>query len=535
MPFGRVIDAARLRTPREHLGVLIDPPLAGLVHAAESADAAVAPATMLGTPLGELRRRLRASLGVGRPLIVSGHQCEFFHAGIFAKTIATEALAASCGGESLFVAVDSDLPKATRLTVPQRAGDELEHGHVPIPGVEEGVPPELFAPQTAAAWRQFFAQVRKTAALAADTALDRLAEAWCGPDRDAVELCAARPSSPAAAQADAADLIDLCGGLLRGAAAVQRAIGLRGSPAIRLSRLAATPEFRVFMAEMMLRAADFAEAYNAAQADYRVRHHVRSPQRPVPPLALGPGRAELPLWAERLGTPRQRVSVAQDGGRFALLAGEHEIGRFDREQLADATFHDQAWPLSEGGWLLRPRALALSAFMRMILADVYITGVGGAHYDEITEQLVARLWGVDLPPLGCVSATLRMGHVFGADCDSAGRDGADLLRDARYNPQRHFAHLPPDLLSRREQLVAHSRQLRRENPGATAERRRVFRAIRDTNEALLAAAGDALLALERRAEQGRHTRKIRAVACEREYFFGLHSLATLRALAERIA
>ena len=57
---------------------------------------------------------------------------------------------------------------------------------------------------------------------------------------------------------------------------------------------------------------------------------------------------------------------------------------------------------------LAPRALTLTLFLRLFVADVFVHGIGGGHYDRVLDRLLVRRWGVE-PPAFCV-ATATLFH-----------------------------------------------------------------------------------------------------------------------------
>ena len=68
-------------------------------------------------------RRLepRRSMPLGRrtrPLIVTGHQPELFHPGVWIKNFAAASIAAASGGVGLNLIVDNDVPKSSSIAVP---------------------------------------------------------------------------------------------------------------------------------------------------------------------------------------------------------------------------------------------------------------------------------------------------------------------------------------------------------------------------------------------------------------------------------
>jgi hypothetical protein len=467
---------------------------------------------LLDGSAAELRERLRRRFELRGPVILTGHQAEFGHAGVFAKTVGVGALAKKVGGTGVFLAVDSDLPKATRLAVPYVEREEVRRAFVPIPGCDPQLPMEWQPRVPVAQWREFFGRIVEIAG-DGDTLLRTYAEGVLEGEPEGL------------GPYDAME---------RGHAAVDRSLGLDELRGIRASALSTTPEFRAFVAHLVLKAGNFAEAYNGAQRTYRARRRQRNPQRPAPLLAVKGDRVELPFWVCRTGQPRRRLIVASRDDRIDLLADDEPIGWESKSRLGRIAGHDDPWGIERAGWHVRPRALTLSAFTRLFLSDMFIHGVGGAKYDEMTEDFVWRFLGAELPPACCVSATLHLPlprYGVGPETLAAARHAR---RDLRFNPQRHLPDLPPDLLRRREELIKTSRTLRRERPSDRAARRHVFNEIRAVNHRLLHADANRAAALEHQWHLLEHHRRSDRIALDREYFFALHPRRTIRELVQRI-
>src|SRR5262249_11009309 len=134
----------------------------------------------------------------------------------------------------------------------------------------------------------------------------------------------------------------------------------------------------------------------------------------------------------------------------------------------------KAWQdLTRRGFKIRSRALTNTMFARLFVAEVFIHGIGGAKYDELTDEIIRRFYGIEPPQFMVFSATLRLPlQSFPVTATDHNRL-AVKLRDMRYNPQRH---LPESAL--REQRV---QQLMKEKqlwvdwqPAQAHERRRRF-------------------------------------------------------------
>ncbi len=109
-------------------------------------------------------------------------------------------------------------------------------------------------------------------------------------------------------------------------------------------------------------------AYNAAA--------ITEPAAQVRPLLVdeAKGRLELPLWRVRKGLPRQRVFAGELG---SIPAGE-----------------------------LAPRALFMTALVRLAACDLFIHGLGGEKYERVTDRWLASWLPVErTAPVAVASAT----------------------------------------------------------------------------------------------------------------------------------
>ena len=136
--------ARRLRAPATDGGMLVDPPWGQAVGLAASNNDRLSAwdYDVQGRSATRLRAEARREIiqmardflrrhGLGDspetitapgashvPLIVTGHQPELFHPGVWVKNFAASAIARSCGGISLNLIVDNDIPKDSSIRVP---------------------------------------------------------------------------------------------------------------------------------------------------------------------------------------------------------------------------------------------------------------------------------------------------------------------------------------------------------------------------------------------------------------------------------
>jgi hypothetical protein len=88
------------------------------------------------------------------------------------------------------------------------------------------------------------------------------------------------------------------------------------------------------------------------------------------------------------------------------------------------------------GYALRTRALLTAMFARVVLGNLFLHGIGGAKYDEVTDEIIRRFFGFEPPRFQVLSGTLRLPlPAFSV----TSREYKELeLRDLWFNPQRHL-------------------------------------------------------------------------------------------------
>jgi hypothetical protein len=208
---------------------------------------------------------------------------------------------------------------------------------------------------------------------------------------------------------------------------------------VPVSKLCEAEPFAWFAAHLFAQAPSFHAIYNDAVHEYRRVNGLRSRNHPVPDLEADGEWFELPLWAWKAGARRRgRLLVRQAADCFELRAGAEAWPCLPR---APASFVEAWMALARTGFKLRSRALTTTLYTRLLVADSFIHGIGGGKYDELTDELLRRFFGVEPPPFIVLSATLLLPLTgFEATAKQA-RHLTHELRDLRWNPQRH---LPAD-------------------------------------------------------------------------------------------
>ena len=226
-----------------------------------------------------------------------------------------------------------------------------------------------------------------------------------------------------------------------------------------LSRVCDDWPFRWFALCLLRDAERLQEVHNSALVEYRRVNRVRSHTHPVPDLARQDGWLEVPFWLwTRTDPDRRPVFVRREGAtvvltdrrdlRIPLAVDANEGVARSIERLGE--WHAQ-------GVRLRPRALVTTMFARLVLSDIFIHGIGGAKYDQLTDAIVRRFFGVEPLEYLVATATLKLPLPRRSieEADVARID--QLLRELRYHPELYVDGDPAarQLVAEKRRWIAH--------------------------------------------------------------------------------
>jgi hypothetical protein len=161
-------------------------------------------------------------------------------------------------------------------------------------------------------------------------------------------------------------------------------------------------------------------------------------------------------------------------------------------------------------------------FARLVLSDIFIHGIGGAKYDQLTDAIVRRFFGVEPLEYVVATATLKLPlprrSVEEADVARIDR----MLRELRYHPE---LYVDGDAAAR--QLVAEKRRwiARQALPH---ERRARHAAVERINRALSELLRDRRAQLVDERNELRSLWRKQTILNSREYAFCLFPAETLR-------
>lgn len=453
----------------QHSGeVFCHPPAAEFEAVArENAERLAASALSIdGTPLREVRHQARSrtlqraaaytvAMGIDVPLppasallLVTGHQPFLFHPGIWIKHLLAHRLAGSRHA-ALSIPVDSDTFEEIAADVPVLDGglrlirDTLVRAPADVPYEAQPAPDP-------ASWQAFLRRL--------DGTLRTLNE----PEIEAAFRAFVDAASNVRPAADIGTFLTTVR---------RRYEGRRRYREVPVSHVSRSPEFMRFFLSILRDSVRFADAFNRHLDAYRERYNVRTVAQPFSNLERDGERVELPFWFIH-GGRRQSVYGTREGRGWTLSTSGDTI----------VTIGDGDGPDALAGIEIRPKALTLTAFSRLCVADLFIHGVGGGRYDRVTDAVIADYFGIQPPRYAVVTATLHLPlreHRTGEERQRLQR----RLLELRHNPERVLRQ--PS--SEQQRLIDDKWRLIASLDGGSLtrrERRQATQRIREINDSL---------------------------------------------------
>ena len=335
--------------------------------------------------------------------LVAGHQPELFHPGVWFKNFALHQLAQQHAAIAINLVVDTDAAKPALLHAP----DEGRIARVPYDRSSLETP---YEERTVVEDERMFADLpeRMAPILAGWNFKSMLPSFW-------QEVMGQARRTPLLGERFAA-----------GRRAMERQWGV-SQREVPMSGVCRTRAFAGFACSILATLADFHDDYNQVVHDYRQAHGIRSRSHPVPDLTADGAWLEAPFWAWRQGRARRgKLMVRSAPDAWQLRVGNEEWPSIPRHRLDRAV---EAWhALETQGYKIRSRALTTTLFARLFLADVFIHGIGGGIYDELTDRLIERFFLIPAPGFVVLSATLLLPLPRYPD---AAKRAAELARQER--------------------------------------------------------------------------------------------------------
>ena len=435
-------------------------------------------------------------------MVVTGHQPELFHPGVWVKNFAVAGMARASGAVGLNLIVDNDIPKGPSIRVPFLDGNQLRARPVAFDVWSGESPYEDQRVQDEAMFAGFADQVRST--LGDLLPRSMLAGFW-------TRVLARRGET---------DRVGLRFALAR---REQEAAWGVANWEVPIGQVCETEAFAWFAAHLLAHLPRFQATHNAALARYRAAYGIRSKNHPVPALGRQGEWLEAPFWVWRSDAPRRKSLLARQLAQTIELRIAGEDSPFAELPLnADRDACCAIEPLADlpaRGIRLRTRALTTTLFARYILGDLFVHGIGGAKYDELGDELARGFFGIEPPTFLTLSLTRWLDLPDDPASAEQARSVERTIRDLDFNPDRHLGDPRPAAA----RAAVEAKWIAIEGEVATrAQRKTRLRVIRQANRDLAP-----LVEPERRTQVEQLAAvkaglKLNTVAHSREYAFPLH-------------
>ncbi|MFO1021960.1 MAG: hypothetical protein U0903_14900 [Planctomycetales bacterium] len=391
------------------------------------------------------------------PLVLSGHQPQLFHVGVWFKNFVAGRLARESQGVGLNLVVESDMCSSTALRLP-----------APPHGKPTFATCEFDTRRSQRPWEEMHLQDRELFRTFPQRVAQALAPWGFSPLLESLWPDALKLSQRTDRLAD----------LLTAARnSLERRWGNRNLE-LPISSLCQTEPFLWFLLTILNELPRFQQTYNDILAEYRRVNHLRSQTHPVPGLRQLGERIEAPFRVWLPGETRRRPLFAQRQGAEIILSDEtDELLRLQFPVNGDprpAIEQLQAWQKS--GVRLRTRALTTTLYSRLFLGDLFLHGIGGSKYDEMTDRLIARFFHISAPGYVTLSASLFLPlnpfPVTPRDAEHFAREEHLLHWSPEQCEIASSAGLEPELLQKLQSLKSELDSLQRDPHSARHKLRR---------------------------------------------------------------
>ncbi len=406
--------------------------------------------------------------------LMGGHQPELFHPGVWLKNFYLAGLAKRVDGTAINLIVDTDTVKHPILKIPLR-GDSPEFTQLAEVSLDGGEEESIWAQRAIHNRRTLVNLDQRIAPLIGEWSWrPAIMELW---ENGKLEPILERSHSN----------LGLFHVELR--RSLEREWGIQ-TVEIPVSQLSQTSAFREFAKGIVDDLPQFVQVYNQGITNYRQKRGLQSRTHPATLLAQQGETYETPFWQ---GIPKPPYR-----GKWFAKQGD---------------------PLPQA---LYPRAFTLTLFVRLFLADVFLHGLGGGLYDEVTDEIIHEFYHLDPPRYAVATGTLRLPFEY---YPAPSRNRSQLLAELRkldWNPEE-FVQTP---------LSIEKWKLREQAITATQNRKPIARRIRVVNSELRDTLCELRQAkLEEIAAFDSWT-QANALLRNRDYSWVLHPLETLKAFGE---
>lgn len=340
-------------------------------------------------------------------LVLGGHQPELFHSGVWFKNFLIHEIGQRTDSLGLQVIIDHDVAKSDTLRVPicstrnavTRTSPEYVQRSIPLPIRDESHPrtpwhATLTGHLNPTAWNKTFEEIQQSLAACG------LGQPLLLGHRKTLAQYIRENKNIGDAFSQFRHRIEMDNGIFN----LEVPIGL----------LCDHSAFGFFVQHCVQNADSLWGSYNRCREAYRQRHRIRNQAQPVLELQRSNEWLELPFWIYRVKgerfVERKRLWVCNQ--KDHMLLTDH-VDTNLRTVSVELPMSEQALPAAwdamvQNGICIRPRALMTTMYLRCFVADLFVHGIGGGTYDELTDDIVRHWLDIDPPAYLTSTASLHL-------------------------------------------------------------------------------------------------------------------------------
>jgi len=523
-----ILEKSTFTTPTKHAQRLVTPPYKNLSDAIDANTQLLLKnkVNILDIPLNEHRSAIRPKLlhhskaymdSIGlttdnirskNGFIATGHQCQFFHPGITIKYALTNTLAKQKKATPINLIVDTDTSKNLGLTVPIINKDHS----IALTTLAIG----NFDKHTTVSSHDLPSQ-QELAKLYASFLSLKIAGITQSQKENIVAIFK-KCSEKANCLTDFYCLVNHHLGHSTSCDMLH----------LPVSVMAKTDTFYAFCYDMIINCESIYKHYNTALTKYRKSHRLRNKTQPLPDLyKTDEGFIELPFWLLTPKQPRAPLFIKHHGPNIVIAKNNKPIGLLPcNSKFPTVDFSNL---LKENNITIAPRAITLSIFARLFIADMFIHGTGGARYDQISDMVISDYYGIAPPQICAATATMHLPLDTQSNNDiiEAQLNKAKLAhRSLQYNCEKHINNVPHYLIEEKMKLIERHNILKG-SKGNKHEKREIFNALLNIRHKIKAHTKDAISENKLTIKRLQAQLKQHNIATGREYFTGLFSKEAL--------
>lgn len=352
------------------------------------------------------------TLATDGPVIMAGHQPALYHPGVWFKNFLAGKIASRVQGIAINIIVDNDVAPAPSISALTGTPDKPRPTRIAYDQPGQRVAWEMTQVESMETLQSFATRVEESIKPFVPNPL--VSQFW--PDV-LQQIESGRPL-----------------GLAFSAARnrLEERFGLQVLD-VPLSRLCQTEWFCRVMGFVFINAGDYANIYNQSVQQYRDVHKIRSTSHPVPNLAREGDWVEVPFWIwTRENASRRGLWISNVSGTLLLS----DRAGWQIKLSCDQDLPESLARLTAEGIYIRPRALMTTTVLRLIASDLFIHGIGGAKYDQVTDEINRQFFCIEPPEYVTATATAHLPISFVPIGEEDLQWVESRLRDVEFNPDR---------------------------------------------------------------------------------------------------